>query len=792
MLVLLLLGPGSFAVPAVAQKPAPQQNVTAVVVNALPQPPQPVKAVRVSLSYLESARLITDAQQVTNTQGQALLVVSGDVAQRGNLRIEITGASNLVIYEPADGQLSALPATIQISLLPKGSAALLGPAQIEATLHRLLLQVNSLEKQVSVLKAGAAPGQGQQPDLGAAIAVWAQANGFSSGQVDQQVQQWAEGIQKQSGQATAEQKALAELALKHYAAAAQLFKEAGNADRQELNAEDTQEQQLEAQIKALQAAQQALVDKQRSSSLRKLLDHSQQEAAADQLNLQYHQATQTLENAAATVEVEYKKHPDDKGFHELWLEAVWAVASARGQEGAVSPANESLGLLALSADDFDSLAREYAVLGDRQEVAAAQDGLGDALTGEGERASGDKAVGLLDQAVEAFQNALQVFTKADLPQDWAQTQNNLGIALDEEGTRATGDKAMALLDQAVEAYQNALQVYTKTDLPRDWAMTQNNLGNALAEEGEGATGDKATALFDQAVKALRNALQVYTKADLPQDWAGTQVSLGNALWAESERATGDKATALLDQAVQAYQNALQVYTKTDLPQDWASTQNNLGNALAEEGRRATGDKAMALLDQAVVAYRSALEVYTKADLPQDWAMMQNNLGAALLDEGERASGDKAIALLNQAVVAFRDALEVYTKVDLPRYWSIVQINLMEANLVSARFDACSQGAKAVTDDMLWASLTYLHNTIGMACAWAVGDTGTAKEAWKTLYTGAIAITVPRRNSTGVLRYLSSSPEFANGRASWIALFTAVQNGDSAGMTAALHQLEPIF
>ena len=158
-------------------------------VNVLPQPPQPVKAVRVSLSYLDSSVLVTDAQEVTNSQGQALLLVSPGVNQRGDLRIEITGAVDLAIYQPADGQLPALPATVKVSLLPKGSPALLGPAQIEAMLHRSLLQVSSLQKQINTLKQNAATEQSQKPDLGPALAAWAQANGFSSAQVDQQVQQ---------------------------------------------------------------------------------------------------------------------------------------------------------------------------------------------------------------------------------------------------------------------------------------------------------------------------------------------------------------------------------------------------------------------------------------------------------------------------------------------------------------------------------------------------------------------------------------------------------------------------
>jgi hypothetical protein len=221
----------------VAQKIPAQQTVAVIVANADVQPTQPIPTVRVSLGYLEGSVLVTEARDVTKPKGQAWLDVSEDAAQRGGLRIEIDGASNLVIYQPADGQLPALPATININMLPRGSPALLGPAQIEAMLHRTLLQVSSLQKQVTTLKQNAAAAPNQKPDLGAAIAEWAQANGFSATQADQQVQQWAEGIENQSGQVPAEQKALAELALNHYANAAQLFNQAGDVDRQQIDSE---------------------------------------------------------------------------------------------------------------------------------------------------------------------------------------------------------------------------------------------------------------------------------------------------------------------------------------------------------------------------------------------------------------------------------------------------------------------------------------------------------------------------------------------------------------------------
>jgi tetratricopeptide (TPR) repeat protein len=861
---------------AVAQKTPAQRTVPVVVADAHTEPAQPIPTVRVSLSYLDSAVRVTESRDVTNPKGQAWLEVSEDAAQRGGLRIEIDGASNLVIYQPADGQLPALPATINISMLPKGSLVLLGPAQIEAMLHRTLLQVNNLQKQVSAMKVGTA----QQPDLGAAIAGWAHDNGFSSAKADEQVQQWAEAIQKQSGQATAEQKALAELALKHYAAAAQLFNQASDADRQEIGAEDAEEKTLQAQMKALEAAQQSLLDKRRSS-LRQMLDDSEQAAGADQLNLKHHEATQALETAAAAAQGEYKKHSGDTGFQELWLRAVSDTANALRKEGEVAPADQSLPLLMQAAGEFQSLASEYSALGDRPELAAAQSGLGMALVREGERAAGDKATPLLDQAIEAFQkalevrtkgalpqdwawtqnalglalwneakrtrgdkgmalldeavhafrSALEVRTKADLPQDWAQTEMNLGIALMAEGNVVGGDKAMDLFAQAVQAYQNALEIYTKVDLPQGWAWTEQNLGVALVYEGDCAGGDKAVGLIDQAVQAFRHALEIETKADLPQDWARTESNLGYALRDEGERSSGDKAISLFGQGEQAIRAALEVDTRTDLPQDWARAQMNLGNVLVIEGEHAAGDKALALLDQAVQALRSSLEVRTKADLPLDWAETQYDLGIALVAEGRQSVGDRAAALLDQAVQAYRSALEVYTKADEPQSWVIAEQNLMalyhdatfqfadaltlgkeladfspsadnrmdllEAELTAADFQECIHLAAKLDDQALAQQKAYVpvRDVIGFACLGGARENVAALAADQRILARVQADPSYSHSGwgfTGTLHFLSASPAFATGRASWVALFTAAQNGDSPGMTAALHQLEPLL
>ncbi|MGA3335056.1 MAG: hypothetical protein ABSC62_12930 [Terracidiphilus sp.] len=832
--VLLLLGIGCVAASAGAQKPTPEQNVTVLVVNVLPQPRQPVKGVRVALSYLDSGLTITDAQQVTNSGGEALLLVSPDASQRGNLRIEIAGATGLVIYEPADGQLpdfrstegkaAALPATVQVSLLPKGSLALTGPAQIEAALHRMLLQVNSLKKQNLALKAEVAEAQNQKVDLGAAIAEWAQASGFTADQVNQQVQQWAQNIQRQPAQATTEQKALAEVALKHYASAAQLFDEAAATDKDELDAEE-----------------QAFLNARRDK-LRQLINDREQSASASQLAEQYRLATQTLETAEATAAAEYRKHPGDRGFHELWLRAVSDLGAARRAEGEVSPASQSLGLLAQSVEDFESLVRDYAALGDRRESAAAQAGLGSALADKAARVSGDKAAALYDRAAQAYQDALAVRTRTDLPQDWAATQNDLGNALADQAQRASGDKATALFDQAVQAFHQALEVITRANQPQEWARTQFNLGIALTRESEHALGAKAVALLDAAVQAFGKALEVDTKADLPQRWAITQDALGLALMDEGLRSSQANNAALLDRAVQAFKSALEVIARDGLPQAWAQIQNNLGSALEDEAIRASDEKAPALFDQAAQAYQSALEVYTKADLPQDWGRAQINLGLTWMQEGLRASGDKAGPLLAQAVQAFEKSLEVFTKADLPQYWATAQLdlgdalasealhtggdqarvlfdqaaqayqralevdtkadlpedwaetqmNIMEVSFMAARYSACIQRVAVLTDDSLSAPQAVVRDTIEFACQWGVGDKSAARQTEKVLLSKSAMLEAAVWDFTGSLQILSASPAFSSGRASWIALFTAVQNGDRAGMTAALHQLEPIL
>lgn len=666
------------------QASSPHTELTVAVVNAHADPAQPVEGARVSLSFVAGSENVVVARDATNRAGQALLLVSQEAAQRGDLRVEISGVSDLVIYEPADGQLTGnlkgLSLTVQFKLLPKGDPALMGPAQIYAMLHRLSLQSKQLQQQNRELKTELADAQGQKPDdLTDAIAAWAKANGLEEKDAERKIQEWAEEIQRDKQQASEDQKALAELALKHYGAAAQLFNQAANDIGASMD--DDEKRFLE----------------ERRTRMRELVDKSIQSSNAFHLDSKYHQATQTLEQARDRATAEHGHFPEDAALRDIWLEAVYRAAYARVDEGEIAPGSDSVTLLARSVDDFRGLLADYVGRTERQGWAQVQCNLGATLDDQAARSTGTQATNLSAQAVEAFRAALTVQTKAGLPQDWAATQVDLGNALTRQGERMGGAQATELLAQAVAAYRSALEILTKADM--NWGMTQSNLGVALTDEGGRATGAQAIDLLAQALVAFRAALEVRTRTELPQDWAATETNLGNALRRQAELSGGAQAADLLVQATAAYHAALEVFTKADMPQYWAMTQTALGVALTDEGERASGAQAIDLLAQAVEAYRGALEVYTEGDLPQEWAETQSNLGNALKDQAERANGAQATDLLAQAVEAYRSALEVFTKANLPQNWAMTQNNLGVALVDQAKLSSGVQASGLLTQSI---------------------------------------------------------------------------------------------
>jgi hypothetical protein len=355
---------------AVALWAAPPQGMTVAVVNAHIEPAQPVAGVRVALTYVDGSFVVTEARDVTNRLGEAWLLVSQEAQQRGGLSVEITGAAELVIYQPAGGVLPGVPEKIRIQLLPKGSAALKGPAQIEAMLYRY-------SQRIQKLQVAAAQAQQQKPDFARDLREWGAANGFGYDEVDKEVRQWASNIEKQKDQATLRQKMLAELAQRNYDAVIQL---AG--DGMDLYARKRAERE-----KAY------LEDERRD--LQEYLELANTQAKAFHLKLQYHQATAALEKARDQAASEHQRYADDKALRGIWLDAVEKAADAREQEGEYGLASESLALLTRSEEDYRGLLEEHASAEDRKDWARTQNDLGAALRAEGDRASGEKSMALI-------------------------------------------------------------------------------------------------------------------------------------------------------------------------------------------------------------------------------------------------------------------------------------------------------------------------------------------------------------------------------------------------------------
>ena len=100
--------------------------------------------------------------------------------------------------------------------------------------------------------------------------------------------------------------------------------------------------------------------------------------------------------------------------------------------------------------------------------------------------TGDKGENL-NKAIAAYEAALTVQTKADHPTNWARTQNNLGAVWFKLPTGNKGDNLL----RAIAAFDDALTVFTKDSFPREWAAAENNLGAAWRDL---PTGDKANNL----------------------------------------------------------------------------------------------------------------------------------------------------------------------------------------------------------------------------------------------------------------------------------------------------------
>jgi tetratricopeptide (TPR) repeat protein len=671
LLLCLFASHAAVAQRAVPLKTVAQQRVTVIVTDAHIEPNKPIPAVTVSLTYLDGGTRITDARTATNPRGVAFLDVSSDIAQRDDLRLVVTGAEvkDLAVFEPADGQLHGLAkeATVPLRMLPKGSPALAGAAQIEAVQRRLAQRVSLLEaqtaRQQTQLKSLQEQDDARRQAVNAGFEDWARANGLDLASAEQKVLDWARAVEVQP-EATAEQRGLAAFAEKNYSEAARQF---GAATHQTM---------------ALILEQKKKQQEKHRAELAAILSDSRKRANSLQLDKRYHEATAALLEARDFLASEHQEAPLNAGVRDLWLQSIYDAAAAAEAEGETAPAQQSAQLLATAIDQDQLLMREYTSAGDRQGAADAELNLAFALWAQGIRSSSDREAALFEKAVAASRDALAVFERSDAPANWGRAQMSLGLALVSEAERAPSNKAAGLFDQAIAAYRNALQVYTRADHPRGWAGLEMDLGNALLEESTQVPYATAATLDEQAIAAFQEALNVFSRAEVPQYWAHSQMNLGNALVAKAGVAASEKEVAsLLQQAIAAYTSALEVQTQAELPQDWARTQMDFGTALEQQGERLAAqqkDLANTLFAQAIAAYRNALTVYSRAELPQDWATAQLNLGNAFLAEAKLAPPHQARDLCEQALTAYADALQVQTRATLPQEWAQTQVNLAEA------------------------------------------------------------------------------------------------------------------
>ena len=162
------------------------------------------------------------------------------------------------------------------------------------------------------------------------------------------------------------------------------------------------------------------------------------------------------------------------------------------------------------------------------------------------------------------------------------------------------------------------------------------------------------------------------------------------------------------------------------------------------------------------------------------------------DEAGRSSGADVPALFNQSAQAYQNALEVFTKDNFSQYWAGGQMALASICLDTSHFDTCVEQFGQISDGLLVPRQELREDALRFLCAWGAGNKSAARETERTLLSGAADLTPYYWDATATVSLLSNSSAFATDHTSWIAFFNSFHSGDSAGMTTALHQLEPLL
>jgi len=693
---------------AVGPKPARAAETTMVVtvVNQHFSPARPVANVGINVSYLDESKKVTAALIHTNQEGQVAVTVSEEAQASGDLHIEIYDAPGLVIYEPAEGMVGATQRQLTLKLLPKGSAALLEPPQIEAMLNklsRLTLQNQQLRLQITKQQAEGAGVDQQIQQLQAQLAK----QQTERAGVDQQIQQLQAQIAKQKGEKAGVDQQIQQLQ-------SQLAKQ-----QAEKAGVDQQIQQLQSQLAKQQTGNsgidQALqawatenefpyseVKEKVQSWAQDVLAHRQEKSLNEQAEAEL--GLGDLKDAERDFAKGADSDDDDLArIHRQQRELMeqertklrsdvdqrWESARASQLEGDFAGAEaqvtkaQSLATAEHQLYPNDAAFRSvWLIASVLLEVARIQEAHANLTQ--------DSVTGLTG-AVKDLSDLLAQMDKTTDSTMWSYTQVFRGAALLYLTARSNDREAADLFTQANAAFQAAAEAIDKGADPISWVSIEAIAGLGLTVQAARLGGPQSIGLAKQAADTFRAALGVTDKASNLKVWSDLQSSLGGALALEAMRAQDNSSPDLIAQAVAAMRAAVDGYDPKKDPKGWAIAEEGLANALNSQGLFTDPSQAGAIFAQAAAAFKSVLDVRTQASDPGGWASTQGSLALVLEEEAEHSAPDQAKKLLDQSIAAYRSEGNVFTKEGFPEQWARVQSDLGDALATEAKITEGAAG-----------------------------------------------------------------------------------------------------
>jgi tetratricopeptide (TPR) repeat protein len=453
---------------------------------------------------------------------------------------------------------------------------------------------------------------------------------------------------------------------------------------------------------------------------------------------------------------------------------IWAInagnlGSALADLAALKTGDESIQLYGEAVKLLEDVQRMRKKDGNTTSWLITCDGLSSTLSGYAQHTTGEQSEKLFDQAIAIRREELQVLSKTEFPEEWARTEFNMGEQLSLEAARIAGEKCVTLLRDAATAYRASLEVYTRDATPIQWAIAEEGLGNDLEMLARKAGPAQAPPLLKDAVAAIQAALSVYSKDLNPGNWAHAQALLGGGFLMLGDFEQGDTRAAYLQRALEASTLALEVFTKNHLSDMRSAVEFDIGRAYFSEGLAVQGAQAHALMEKAATAWEAARE-----------------------DDVRNVDPVSALAVLyHDILIDFAKAYETAKRADELNPTTENQLNLAEASLTYSRFDECVDRLTSVPEASIDEKLRPGRRILLLACQAGGGRSQTAASA-EALSDYSKGIEKSGWSTGGDRKYLSEASEFAEGRATWIRLFQAFEDGDGPALAASARELTKIL